>query len=802
MAAAWDRGERPTAAESLAKNPGLDGEAAVRLIYEEVCLRREAGLQLDTSEVVRRYPRWRADLEPLLGADRLLRAPLPSIALPEPGERLGDFRLMAELGRGSAGRTFLAAQPSLADRPVVLKVTAFDHDEHLSLARLQHTHIVPLYSEQVFPERGLRALCMPYLGGATLAHLLDALTPIPPERRRGKDVLDALDRLDSAKATRDKTSDEPAGPYRHIIGTSSYVQVTCLIGACLADALQYAHDRRLVHLDVKTSNVLIASDGQPLLLDFHLAAEPLHKGDGPPERLGGTPGWTSPEQDAAMRSAAEIRDIPGDVDGRSDVYSLGLLILAMLGGRSPALEKRGCVREWLGRINPKVGTGMADIVAHCLEPDPDNRYPNAQALADDLRQHLNDLPLKGVPNRSLIERWSKWRRRRPEALAREAVALITGVAILGFATFGLLMYNAKIQAVNEALEDAVRLQKEHRFDDAEHMVNRGLSLLKVRGFVLSKAFETQLHDQKREAMRGRAVAELHDLAEKVRHFSGSGAPAEEKLRLYVPKVRKAWEAHKALESMNDPHLFNDLRELAIVWAELLVHFSTGPERKQARFDAQEILKEAEAAYGASPALARALGNTPIPAAQTAWEHAELGRYYLRRNKDSKTLALAKAEFDIALDLEPRDFWANMGQGHCAYLGKNYVEALAAFRACVTLTPDQAECRVNQAMAYERLGKFVEAWHDYSKAIELNPELAEARLNRGLLAYNDRRYADAVSDYRDALLTIKDTPTQALTRYNLALALRARNDLTAAKTEAEKAAELGSEDARILLRGLR
>ena len=131
-------------------------------------------------------------------ADRLPRSPALSAEIPEPGELLGDFRLLAELGRGSAGKTFLAAQPSLADRPVVLKVTALDHDEHLSLARLQHTHIVPLYSEQVFPDRALRALCMPFLGGATLDLVLDELAAIPHGRRRGADILSALDRLDSA----------------------------------------------------------------------------------------------------------------------------------------------------------------------------------------------------------------------------------------------------------------------------------------------------------------------------------------------------------------------------------------------------------------------------------------------------------------------------------------------------------------------------------------------------------------------------------------------------------------------------
>src|SRR5262249_44273178 len=64
---------------------------------------------------------------------------------PDVGDTLENCRLVAELGYGSSGKAFLARQPALADRPIVLKVTNVTHEEHLNLARLQHTHIMPLY---------------------------------------------------------------------------------------------------------------------------------------------------------------------------------------------------------------------------------------------------------------------------------------------------------------------------------------------------------------------------------------------------------------------------------------------------------------------------------------------------------------------------------------------------------------------------------------------------------------------------------------------------------------------------------
>ena len=102
---------------------------------------------------------------------------------------------MAELGRGLEGRVFLATQPSLADRPLVLKLTPSEGQEQISLARFHHTHIVPLLDAQEIPERNLRLLCMPYQGGATLAQIQEELRPQPAEQRSGQSILEALDLL-------------------------------------------------------------------------------------------------------------------------------------------------------------------------------------------------------------------------------------------------------------------------------------------------------------------------------------------------------------------------------------------------------------------------------------------------------------------------------------------------------------------------------------------------------------------------------------------------------------------------------
>jgi Flp pilus assembly protein TadD len=183
-----------------------------------------------------------------------------------------------------------------------------------------------------------------------------------------------------------------------------------------------------------------------------------------------------------------------------------------------------------------------------------------------------------------------------------------------------------------------------------------------------------------------------------------------------------------------------------------------------------------------------------PAPRSAWEHDDLGRSLLR----SGQVAAAEAEFRRALDLQPQDFWPNFYQGLCAYRLGRFEDALAAFRACVTLAPDSAECRVNRALAFEHLGRTDEAFRDDTRATELDPNLAEAFLNRGLLSYRAHRYPEAVADLRRALSCPTDRETEALLRYNLALAHLADGDRPSSDAEARRAVALGSPDARALL----
>jgi serine/threonine protein kinase/tetratricopeptide (TPR) repeat protein len=809
MVAAWRRGE-PLAAEAfLERHPGLGTESALRLIHEEVCLRQEAGLAVVTAEVVDRFPRWRAQLELLLDCQHLLQpAPRPH-APPAVGEVLGEFRLVAELGRGASGPVFLASQDSLAARPVVLKMITCAEEEHLTLAQLQHMNIVPLYSEEVISARRQRLLCMPYLGGATLARLLDLLRDTAPPDRTGKQLIEALDRIQAEVPV----GFSHQGPYRGTLARSGYVQAIAWVGACLADGLQYAHDRGLVHMDIKPSNVLLTGDGQPMLLDFHLARGAIDPAAPPPSGLGGTRGYASPEQRAAMAAIRDGGPIHIAVDGRSDIYSLGVLLYEALGGLKPGRGRSGAHAP-LRRLNPEVSTGLSDIIHKCLNADPRGRYAHASALASDLRRHLNHLPLAGVPNRSWIERWRKWRQRRPSALARQVVLVLSACGVIAATALLVGAYRQRLHDLNDALERSRRCRAGRQFAEAEATLDRALALA---GPTLAfEDWRRLCRAELRVILRDRKAAELHQLADMVRYQYGLAPRPSEASRSLLDRGRAIWEARTLLlapiPGRSEPDLERmirtDLLDIIAVWADLRVRLAPAAEAAAARGEALARLDEAAAVLGPGPALERlrralcgelgrttasAATATSLPEPKTAWEHCDLGCAYLREGED----ALAARQFDQAVDLEPRSFWPNFYQGICSYRLRRFEEALTAFRVCIALAPDPAECYFNRALTYEALGRDHQAVLDYNRALRSDGRLTGAALNRGILHYKAGCYPEAAADFDRALATTSGRELRGLIQYNRALVELARNHRAAALTALEIATDCGHARAREL-----
>jgi serine/threonine protein kinase len=409
------RGEPVDAQALLAAHPQLRGQksAVLDLAYEEFCQRLEAGEAVDRDQFCTRFPQFQASLRRLLSAHCLMAENLerhPAVVSPadwpSPGQTFLGFQLLEELGRGTFGRVFLASEPALGGRLVAVKVSREGAIEAQTLGRLNHPHIVPVHSVVEEQATGLTVVCMPYLGRATLCDVLDrAFAPVPDEA--GKEVRPQVPQraeiiLNAAhQATPDwQQIADWKGP-APVLRTGTYQDGVLHLAIQLADALAFIHGLGICHRDLKPSNVLLTPSGSAMLVDFNLSFD-QQLADG---RLGGTLPYMSPEQ--VLATDGQSQADPALCDGRSDLFSLGVILYELLTGLHPfgPIPLNLTVRQLrvqllkshrdgphsLRQANPAVDSYLARLIKQCLAYNPNDRPASAAELGKALRRGLSPL---------------------------------------------------------------------------------------------------------------------------------------------------------------------------------------------------------------------------------------------------------------------------------------------------------------------------------------------------------------------------------------------------------------------------
>ncbi len=311
----------------------------------------------------------------------------PVVALDDlaPGDRLDDFEIINLLGRGAFGAVYLARQLSL-DRQVALKITAWQGGEGRKMARLEHENIVQVFSETAFGNDS-RLLCMQYVAGATLQEVLDLLSEVPLAARSGQKLLESVDRLVAEPAA----FDPAALRNRELLSRLDWAETICWIGARLAEALDFAHCRGVIHRDIKPGNIMLNQYGRPLLVDFNLAFQPLDA-SATGDRLGGTLAYMAPEHLEAFAPDAVFPK--GTVAQAADIYSLGVVLYQAAAGRLPFTETPpGKTRSEVLRamaaqrrdlpapLPPEMPRALDQVIARCMHPDPAQRYASGRELS-------------------------------------------------------------------------------------------------------------------------------------------------------------------------------------------------------------------------------------------------------------------------------------------------------------------------------------------------------------------------------------------------------------------------------------
>ena len=326
------------------------------------------------------------------------------------GKRLGKYEIQTEIGRGGMGIVYRGHDPILR-RAVAIKILppqlTYDtqfvqrfRQEAVLAASLRHPNIVTIFD--VGEQDNTHYIVMEYLEGATLEALLPRQGPVVP-----------------AQAGR--------------------------IIQQVADALDFAHGRGIIHRDVKPANIMVEPDGRAILMDFGLvrAAEGTSL-----TRTGtflGTPEYMSPEQ--AMGT---------QVDGRSDIYSLGVVIYRMLTGRVPFARTTPLGVTYahvheppppLRQVRADLPAAIETVVSKALAKRPEDRYQKAGALANAFAAAASGTPLP-QPEETVISRQPG----RPKTSRRVAPVVIVGLMASVAILAGVLVALTRLQAPGESAQ--------------------------------------------------------------------------------------------------------------------------------------------------------------------------------------------------------------------------------------------------------------------------------------------------------------------------------------------------------------
>jgi eukaryotic-like serine/threonine-protein kinase len=431
-----------------------DNRDPVEQLAEEYTQRLRNGEQPTIEEYAKKYPQYGdeirelfpmvASMEKLSSQEAAERQTAQShVAVPLDTDRLGDFHILREIGRGGMGVVYEAEQESLRRRVAIKLLAASETaspeqverftQEARAAASLHHTNIVPVFG--FGQEAGRHYYVMQLIEGVGLDEVLRAMVRKPGDASAdGGDSRNSLARLMTralregrfARKDVDETpADEPDSdlPPGHRYWTS-----VARVGLQLADALQYAHRQGVVHRDIKPSNLLLDRQGVVWITDFGLARHEDRESLTRATDIVGTIRYMAPEQ------------FRGPADPRSDIYSLGLTLYEMVTLTSAFestnhaqlihLKTEGTIRP-PRTINPAIPRDLETIVLTACATDPAHRYRTAADLAADLERFLDDRPIL-ARRATLAERFWRWSRRNPEiaGLGAAVAALLVIVAVV------------------------------------------------------------------------------------------------------------------------------------------------------------------------------------------------------------------------------------------------------------------------------------------------------------------------------------------------------------------------------------
>ncbi|MBI3267452.1 MAG: protein kinase [Planctomycetes bacterium] len=783
-------------------------------------------------------------------------APPPEVreALARAGAQFGKYVLVGELGHGGMGVVYKAWERDLG-RYVALKLLQIEDDirtpvtrhgqqsagddekeiqrfvrEARTAAKLRHANIAQVFDVGYL--NGKHYLAMEFIRGISLRQYLRSGPPGTDTSLRKSDII---------------VKSRPPGP----VPAAPKVRELLSFIRDIARALDYSHANGVIHRDVKPENILLAEpedrpDARPrsgstsrrlqaarlraVLVDFGLARELGSASHLTVSgQIMGTPSYMSPEQADGRLS---------EMDGRTDVFSLGTVLYECVTGRKAfdAATPVGTLYQVMfeepvppRRVNPRIHNDVQTIVQKAMEKEMGRRYASAEEFADDIERYLDGEPILAVPPSFSYRLW----RRATKNKAASIGGTVLLVLALGFGGYLLAARAERQSGAASGLAAAQQAFARKDFRSATEGLHLALTHEPTNeaALALLAPYEAALREaeanETRERQRLGEVQARDALRQKAEPYYVKGkftsTETPEALRQGIVHLDKAVEIHPDfaealfergyryfLLAENDRAL-PDLERAASLGPGLACQslFLRGKILMDTKLDLPAAAKCFEEMLRLDPTSEFALaGKARLAVAEKRYDEAlriadEVERsghhvdevylvrgYVLDQPGTRRDPAGALAAYDEALRLNPRYVCARNNRGSL-YLEKGrFAEALAEYDLVLKLNPKQAETIVNKANLYRKKGEFPKALDELDKAEAVNPKLAMIHVVRGHVYTANGDTGRAKAEYGEALAA---DPKLVDAYVGRCMARRQANDLDGALEDAERALALDKDN---------